>query len=1165
MICANINHPEYIALERATSEIVAHKVWDKLNGEVSNLIGETDSQTAAKVKALFENNDSLSSTKEDLKKLNTRLVEILTPFGVTVEVLDNLKERTGTDAVGAADTLNKVIMVTKGQAGQEVLPEEASHFFIDLLGDNNPLVQRMIELAPATELYNKEYKTYYDLYNGNEAMIAKEVAGKLLGDYLIRKYKEENSPRLYRTLDLIWNKIKSIFSRIPSNTINDQIEAVYGKTAEQILNGSLSAFNVENLSGEVYFNAGGEKVTIEDVKEASIEQMYEKALKNINKKITSLEKQLNKTKSNLSKLKVIGSLKSIKTALEQNKKTPIQGLQTYAGRAAKDILYLKKEILRLESEGEVTAEDLKRLHHQAEAYQDIRDMVVIFESELAPEDLEEGMPGRELIDLVTEARSNLDDFNTKYNQLGRVVLSNFLIEFSSKAKLHEGHEFKLTAKDIAEELAKVESDPSILAAWVDAMANSKDNVLALVSKVIHIKKEEARLEAEDIIYGKDGLIDKLEALEKYQKSRGIPLENKKKLYDFMLLKNSKGELTGRVVDINSKQGQELKNLPEGNPLREFYMFFLNTYADAQEKLPYSKRPKGLELPSILANDMDILLQGESVLKAAKENIKDKFSFRADETEYNRANDQQFVPVRFHAPIGTKEGEINPNDLSYNLGESLARFTTMAINNEKMREIINEMELAKDLVGAREVVKKGVPKIGTGSNAYRQLKEFLDANLYGELKLTETWEVAGQEINVGKVADTINSYTSLRSLAINLFSGISNVTYGQAMTMMEAHGGQFFNKKDLIFANLEYDKSITGFMKDVNQKKPTSKIGLLNMKYDTLQEFDEYGNPIKDSTLGRRIFKKGSLFFLQTSGEHMMQSTLMVAMMKNKKFKLKNGVEISLYDAYTVEDGHLKLHPEVAEQYSTQDLIDFSQKMNAVSQKLHGIYSNIDSAIFQRRAVGRMAVMFRKWLVPGIRRRYQSKQYDERTESIEEGYYMTTLDFITGFKGDLKNFKFKLMQTKFKDLEPWQQANLRRAAMEISYIVGSLALIAIIRGLSDDDEKKRGWMANMMLYQLYRFNSEAMFYVHPGETMKILKSPAASITAAENIMTFAYRGMADAALVLTGQEPARYKRDSGIYKKGDLRLLKNFEDLVPIWKEVRALQMPENRLSWMKWK
>lgn len=49
--------------------------------------------------------------------------------------------------------------------------------------------------------------------------------------------------------------------------------------------------------------------------------------------------------------------------------------------------------------------------------------------------------------------------------------------------------------------------------------------------------------------------------------------------------------------------------------------------------------------------------------------------------------------------------------------------------------------------------------------------------------------------------------------------------------------------------------------------------------------------------------------------------------------------------------------------------------------------------FQKTAIGRLAMMFRKWLPSAMTRRFQGENYSLELEDNKEGYYNTTGKFL----------------------------------------------------------------------------------------------------------------------------------------------------------------------------
>ena len=75
---------------------------------------------------------------------------------------------------------------------------------------------------------------------------------------------------------------------------------------------------------------------------------------------------------------------------------------------------------------------------------------------------------------------------------------------------------------------------------------------------------------------------------------------------------------------------------------------------------------------------------------------------------------------------------------------------------------------------------------------------------------------------------------------------------------------------------------------------------------------------------------------------------------------------------------------------------FTNVQNHINQELHGIYNIVDRNVIQQWGLGRLAIMFRKFLVPAINRRFRAKRYNEMASMYKEGYYMTLGGFLRNF-------------------------------------------------------------------------------------------------------------------------------------------------------------------------
>jgi hypothetical protein len=167
--------------------------------------------------------------------------------------------------------------------------------------------------------------------------------------------------------------------------------------------------------------------------------------------------------------------------------------------------------------------------------------------------------------------------------------------------------------------------------------------------------------------------------------------------------------------------------------------------------------------------------------------------------------------------------------------------------------------------------------------------------------------------------------------------------------------------------------------------------------------------------------------------------------------------------------------------------------------MHGIYNKADRSAIQRLGLGRMAIMFRKWIKPSLNRRFSKATYNYDLQAWTEGYYVTSGKFMLQLARDLRNLQFNL-GAHWSELTKTEKANIIRAITEVSHFLVLTAVIGLIEWSDDDD---RPWLISMLEYQARRLKTELGSMI-PGRSMvkeglKILKSPAAGINTLEHIL------------------------------------------------------------------
>ena len=97
---------------------------------------------------------SSSTTQQPIKELETKLMSFLNKIGVKVESLPE------GDFVAKAKLAERIIQVVQGKADASTLPEEASHFFVDILKANGVLFDKLMDEIEKNPIYQEVFERF---------------------------------------------------------------------------------------------------------------------------------------------------------------------------------------------------------------------------------------------------------------------------------------------------------------------------------------------------------------------------------------------------------------------------------------------------------------------------------------------------------------------------------------------------------------------------------------------------------------------------------------------------------------------------------------------------------------------------------------------------------------------------------------------------------------------------------------------------------------------------------------------------------------------------------------------------------------------------------------------------------------------------------------------
>jgi len=557
---------------------------------------------------------------------------------------------------------------------------------------------------------------------------------------------------------------------------------------------------------------------------------------------------------------------------------------------------------------------------------------------------------------------------------------------------------------------------------------------------------------------------------------------------------------------------------------------------------------------------------------------------------NEANEPvYFLPIYYTQNKTHDVGQKLPiYDQSFDIASLYFNYIKMAVDFGNKYEVLAELEMTNYFINDRDVIRrdakgniitdataKKIRRIGESirdkalvdsgrkSMLAAQVADFLKANIYGmEHDEEPDVNIFGFTMDRAKALDALNSFTALNMLGMNFVAGIANVNLGEITQINEAFAGQYTTIKDLKNATGYYYKNLGGIMNDIGMRRPTNIVSLLNERFTTLNE--EIDGKININSRFANLMNTNTLFFTSHAGEHYMQTRFMLAMLKTLKAYDKDGNDLgSMLDHISVDEetNRLKIDEKVAN-FTEADQTAFSARMHRVLTAMHGEYSKIGQSALQRQALGRMAILFRRFIVPGFKRRWEKKGINNLLDDSTEGYYITFGRLAKQFMVDYMHFKFEAMEAmgrkgKYK-MTDMERANMVRLAGEMTAFAITVIMAAILMRAKADDDDKDNLFLNNAAYQAMRLRAELLFFLNPMATMQILRSPMATMSLLEN--TLKLMGQVMYPLYSGTLEFQEYQQGSW---KGHLKLAKTFNNILPVYKQWDRVTNIGDQLSWFQ--
>lgn len=444
------------------------------------------------------------------------------------------------------------------------------------------------------------------------------------------------------------------------------------------------------------------------------------------------------------------------------------------------------------------------------------------------------------------------------------------------------------------------------------------------------------------------------------------------------------------------------------------------------------------------------------------------------------------------------------------------------------------------------------KLASASNTYKMFKSYMDYNLFG-VKEIRNWRVTlpflGQ-IDLTKVINWLHGWLRNNSLALNVVIPMTSWITAESTLFIEKLIGQYVDKSSYSLGMREFRRLSTPAMSEGLEVNSTSALSIMGEYYGafdlkgrfensmynkagrtfgkamyglhTMGNFTPLSNAMLSQLFGHRVYNGKLVDFSRF--EKIYKATNQGADNKTIDVQWKALEDKTLYKYIKTTDANGKPLNKV--EYDFDSLAkdmgaandenfrkDFRNVELGVINKIAKLIERIDGQIkqeertmLQRDVLGRFTMTHKGWLSIVYSNRFKKKHLNLQTGQYEEGSYISLMKFFTntlnsgytkkGIKGSFSDFKDAYMDA---DSEIVRQ-NLRRAGIEMSFLIGMFLISLAASGWADDDDDNlTAQMTAYMLERVVNETSSSQLGI-VGEFYKSFKEPVVGLGKIDNLVS-----------------------------------------------------------------
>lgn len=772
--------------------------------------------------------EDILAKEKALSVLNGKLLSYIEKLGFAVKEVEGLDTPgvfSAKDAVKNTEGLIEAIKISKGQQGQEAIPEEVSHLLAAGLY-NHPLVKRLYNAMTyevVQEILGEDFEVYKNKYNSEERL-KEEAVGRLIAQNLINRAGLQNS------IKYISNKVLDV--------VQGNLQKGEPTVLQQYIQEALS------VTDQIVDAIESEEILIEFDKKLALksEDLY-----HLNKSLENTKQVLENAYETLSKRIKILSFSSSDAIDQQEDKKLVEQLEkdlenleyskgcfSFIDRVVEDCQDMYDSINELEKKYEdpnITNNKIKkaklladstRILNQIRIFIDAyKDSISNFTALAEISDIEEYLTAvdiQQIEETAKQVQQQLKRIEKNFKQLRFNTLLEYYKQFWKKdipIKTIEGSEEFLTLEDI---LQSQLGDTTGFDRLVGSVGDSKDPLLQMVYNSFHRACQKRNSEIEKIrqrmgqihqrYYEKTNSNDTSFVLEYDEK--GIPTGMFLSPYDYNAYGKAKQEKIQELKNLNlSKKDYETQlHLWEDRELRlvdvgdgvktkvpiNFKSNKLQNLNEAQMEYYTSMMQLKKELcklvpggrynyymaPQKQKDIIDTVTETKSIKKTVKRLKEQYIGAEINDSDYGSAEikDGKYVVLNFNneevkkVPCYYTTRLEDMSLLDTNITDTMNAYAAMAINYTHMSKLSETLELTNSLMQDRDIVQ------------YQGDKKLFQRFKVGEATIQSDYTKKGSESQVGKQlqyfidANLYDRRKKIEQTSIKLADKEVTINYGQ---------------------------------------------------------------------------------------------------------------------------------------------------------------------------------------------------------------------------------------------------------------------------------------------------------------------------------------------------------------------------------------------------